>query len=195
MNLKRLGDTALRWEIDDAVDRRALGEALRAVPGVVDAIVTERHACVVLGPDETFDPSCLERLTMHATSTPREHVIAIRYDGPDLAEIATRAGTTPEEVVRLHATPTYTVSMVGFLPGFAYLREVDPRIAVPRRSAPRTRVPAGAVGIAAGYTGIYPFASPGGWNLVGTAVDFSAFDSARGATLALGDHVRFEAVG
>jgi UPF0271 protein len=192
MKLERLGDAAFRWEIDDATDRRSLGEGLRALEGVIDAVVTERHAGVVVRPDGAFDPSCLEHLATRRAPEPREHVIAVRYDGADLDEVATRAGTSPDEVVRLHAARTYTVSFVGFLPGFGYLREVDPRIAIPRRATPRTRVPKGAVGIAAGYTGVYPFASPGGWNLVGTAVGFSAFDPARGATLALGDRVRFE---
>jgi 5-oxoprolinase (ATP-hydrolysing) subunit A len=99
-----------------------------------------------------------------------------------------------EEVVVLHASREYTVRTVGFLPGFAYLGEVDARIAVPRLSTPRTRVPALAVGLAGRRTGIYPFASPGGWNLLGTAVDFTPFRPDSGAQLRLGDRVRFERV-
>jgi UPF0271 protein len=82
---------------------------------------------------------------------------------------------------------------VGFLPGFAYLRAPDPPFQLARRGSPRARVPAGSVGVAGPYTGIYPFASPGGWNLLGTAVDFVPFTVERGAALALGDVVRFEA--
>jgi UPF0271 protein len=85
------------------------------------------------------------------------------------------------------------VRVVGFLPGFAYLGGLDERLVVPRRASPRARVPAGAVALAGPYTGVYPLASSGGWNLVGTALDFVAFSPAEGATLRLGDTVRFEA--
>ena len=98
----------------------------------------------------------------------------------------------PEEVVRRHLARTYEVQVVGFQPGFAYLGPLDPQIAKPRLASPRIRVPACSVGIAGGRTGIYPFASPGGWNLIGTAVGFTPFDPERGALLQLGDRVRFE---
>jgi UPF0271 protein len=81
---------------------------------------------------------------------------------------------------------------VGFVPGFAYLGDLDPHIAIPRRSTPRARVPAGSVAIAGHRTGIYPFETPGGWHLLGTAVDFRAFDPEHGATFRIGDRVRFE---
>ena len=94
-------------------------------------------------------------------------------------------------MVALHAASTYVVATIGFLPGFAYLRGLDAHLVLPRRSSPRARVPALAVGIAGPYAGVYPFASPGGWHLLGTAVGFTPFDARRGATLALGDRVRF----
>ena len=99
---------------------------------------------------------------------------------------------TRAEIVRAHAEATYEVAVVGFLPGFAYLRGLDPRLVVPRRATPRPRVPALSVAIAGPYTGIYPFASPGGWSLLGTVVGFVPFDGASGARLRLGDGVRFE---
>ena len=191
MKLQRLGDAAWRWEIDPAADRRALFLALRRAEGVIDAVVTEHHACVVVAPGTPFDPRTIA-LAEVDLSPPTEHVVRVRYDGADLEEVAARAGITTAEVARLHARRTYTVALVGFLPGFAYLREVDPVIAAPRRGSPRARVPAGAVGIAGRYTGVYPFASPGGWNLLGTARDFVAFDANLGSALALGDRVRFE---
>ena len=89
----------------------------------------------------------------------------------------------------------YVVAAIGFLPGFAYLRGLDARLVVPRRAAPRTRVEALSVAIAGPYAGVYPFESPGGWNLLGTAVGFSPFDARAGAVLALGDRVRFVEVG
>ena len=116
----------------------------------------------------------------------------MRYDGPDLARVAAWSGVPEAEVVRRHAR-TYVVRFLGFLPGFAYLGEVDPCIAAPRLPSPRPRVPPGSVAIAGGRTGIYPSASPGGWNLVGRVEDFVPFDL-NGARLAPGDFVTFEAV-
>jgi KipI family sensor histidine kinase inhibitor len=96
--------------------------------------------------------------------------IATRYggpDGPDLAEVAERLGRSLAEVVALHAGRVYVVHMLGFSPGFAYLGTLPRALAVPRRGVPRTHVPAGSVAIAARQTGVYPIASPGGWNLIG----------------------------
>jgi UPF0271 protein len=130
------------------------------------------------------------------SSGPREEppliTVRVRYDGPDLSAVAERVGLSVEDVVLLHVSREYTVRTVGFLPGFSYLGEVDARIAVPRLATPRTRVPALAVGVAGRRTAVYPVASPGGWNLLGTAVDFTAFRPESGAQLRLGDRVRFE---
>ncbi|HZI11884.1 MAG TPA: LamB/YcsF family protein [Myxococcus sp.] len=194
-----LGDGALRLTLPARMERRAVREALSALPHVKDAVITEAHACVYFDPDAPpEDPRLALARLLHAPPTVGEQplvTISVRYDGPDLEAVAARAGLSREEVARLHAAREYTVRCVGFLPGFAYLGEVDPRIATPRLPTPRTRVPALAVGIAGGRTGVYPFASPGGWNLVGTAVDFTAFQPERGAVLQLGSRVRFERVG
>jgi KipI family sensor histidine kinase inhibitor len=88
-------------------------------------------------------------------------------DGPDLATVAQHAGVTPGEVIAIHTRPTYRVYMLGFAPGFPYLGGLDPRIACPRLKTPRTRVPAGSVGIAENQTGVYPLATPGGWQIIG----------------------------
>jgi KipI family sensor histidine kinase inhibitor len=93
--------------------------------------------------------------------------IDVVYGGPDIADLARASGLRIDDVIRLHATGTYRVAFCGFSPGFGYLRGLDPRLHVPRRETPRTSVPAGAVGIAAGYTCVYPSASPGGWHLIG----------------------------
>jgi UPF0271 protein len=108
--------------------------------------------------------------------------------------VAAHAGLAPAEVGPLHSAREYTVLVVGFLPGFAYLGEVEPRLAAPRLPAPRARVPANSVAIAGTRTGIYPFASPGGWNLIGTALELRPFEPATGALFAVGDRVRFEPV-
>lgn len=125
---------------------------------------------------------------------PRIHRVPAIYDGPDLEEIAERTGLSRAQVIELHAGRDYLVEVVGFLPGFAYLGPIDPRLVVPRRPSPRPRVPQNAIGIAGAQTGIYPFASPGGWNLIARAVDFLAFDPSREPPIAFtpGDRVRFE---
>lgn len=126
----------------------------------------------------------------------REHVVRAIYDGPDLDEVARASGRSRAEVVALHASTTYLVEIVGFLPGFAYLGELPETLRVARRPAPRPRVPPLSIGIAGRHTGVYPLASPGGWNLVARALDFVPFDPRRtpASAFAVGDRVRFEPV-
>ncbi|MBB3950583.1 5-oxoprolinase subunit PxpB [Aureimonas jatrophae] len=118
--------------------------------------------------------------------------IPVVYDGEDLGEVARLTGLAVEEVVRAHRAATYTVAFTGFAPGFGYLTGGDPRLAVPRRASPRTRVPAGALGLAGPFSGVYPKASPGGWQLIGRT-PLALFDLARepAALLQPGDRVRF----
>lgn len=125
--------------------------------------------------------------------------IPVRYGGelgPDLETVARIAGLTPAEYANRHAAGVYRVFMLGFTPGFAYLGGLDPALAAPRRATPRTRVPAGSVGIAGPQTGVYPCDSPGGWQLIGHT-ESSLFDPARSEPCLLrpGDTVRFVAVG
>ena len=93
--------------------------------------------------------------------------VPVRYDGPDLDEVARLTGLSPDDVVSAHTGRLWLVGFAGFAPGFAYLVHGDPRLEVPRRRTPRTRVPAGSVGLAGQFSGIYPRASPGGWQLIG----------------------------
>jgi len=112
--------------------------------------------------------------------------------GPDLAEVAERCGLAPQEVVRRHAAVRYTVYMLGFSPGFPYLGDTDPSLALPRRSDPRTRVPAGSVSIATRYSAIYSVESPGGWHILGRT-PVKLFDPAHTepSLLRAADSVRF----
>lgn len=196
--IEPLGDGAFRFPLPEGLDPRIVLHALRTLPGTTDVVVTERYACVSFDPAAPPDDvtTVLNRLSDRTFAQPPRPVITVRvrYDGPDLARVATMANCSPDEVAALHSEREYTVRVVGFLPGFAYLGDVHPRIQVPRLPTPRPRVPAGAIGIAGARTGIYPFDSPGGWNLIATAVDFVPFDPERGATLQLGDRVRFERV-
>ncbi|HSC27128.1 MAG TPA: 5-oxoprolinase subunit PxpB [Vicinamibacterales bacterium] len=115
--------------------------------------------------------------------------------GPDLSEVARFGQCSNEEVVALHAGRVYRVYLVGFVPGFAYMAEVDPRIAVPRRQSPRTAVPPGSVAIAGGQTGIYPSSTPGGWNIIGRT-PLKPYDASRAqpSLFKAGDRVRFRAL-
>lgn len=94
--------------------------------------------------------------------------VPVSYDGPDLAEVATLTGLSEREVIEAHTGTCWTVGFGGFAPGFAYLVGGDPRLQVPRRSSPRTSVPAGAVALAGEFSAVYPRESPGGWQLIGT---------------------------
>ncbi|MFG2478101.1 allophanate hydrolase subunit 1 [Streptomyces fagopyri] len=121
--------------------------------------------------------------------------IPVRYDGPDLADVAARWGVPEHEVPAIHTAAEFRVAFCGFAPGFGYLTGLPSRYDVPRRATPRTSVPAGSVALAGPYTGVYPRASPGGWQLIGTT-DAVLWDHTRvpAALLAPGTRVRFVAV-
>ena len=129
---------------------------------------------------------------------PREgrlHRMPVRYGGeygPDLPAVARRTGLTEEEVVSVHTAREYTCYMLGFTPGFAYLGNLDDRIATPRLETPRLKVPAGSVGIAGNQTGFYGVESPGGWQIIGRLVT-TTFDPKRKppSTVSPGDRVGF----
>ncbi len=120
--------------------------------------------------------------------------IPVRYDGPDLAEVAALWEVAPEEVAALHTAQDYRVAFCGFAPGFGYLTGLPDQLHVPRRTTPRTRVPAGAVALAGPYSAVYPRATPGGWQLIGTMPDPAPLwdpGRERAALLAPGTRVRF----
>jgi KipI family sensor histidine kinase inhibitor len=125
----------------------------------------------------------------------REHVIPVRYDGADLDAVAAATHLSTTEVIARHAARLYTVDLLGFVPGFAYLSELDASLQLPRRSDPRPRVPAGSVAIAASQTAVYPLDTPGGWHIIGRT-EAVLFDPGREppALLRAGDTVRFERV-
>lgn len=165
--------------IGDESEAAALVERVRAVSaGVLDGFDRESHA--EASGDEGGG---------------REVVIRVRYGGsagPDLADVAARAGMTVEEAVAMHAGGSYRVAFLGFAPGFAYLSGLPERLASPRLESPRVRVPGGSVGIAGMQTGVYPGESPGGWRIIGRT-DAVLFDPERDPPNALsaGDVVRF----
>ncbi len=139
---------------------------------------------------------CWKSLTPDETVSAREHRIPVVYGGrhgPDLDTVAAHAGLSPEEVIQRHAGGQYDVLCLGFQPGFAYLHGLDPSLHTPRRDNPRTRIPAGSVAIGGSRTGVYPSASPGGWQVIGHTA-LTLFDPGNPAdpTLLLpGDRIQF----
>lgn len=126
---------------------------------------------------------------------PDQHVISVRYDGDDLADVAELWGCSVSEVVERHTSARFTVAFCGFAPGFAYCTSNGALPEVTRRSDPRSRVPAGSVGLAGEYSGVYPTAMPGGWQLIGrTDVEMFDINRQEPALLTPGDRVRFEAL-
>ncbi len=195
-----MGDSAWRLDLPDGSDPVRALAALRKIAGVMDVVVTDREVMVVLCPGARCTPEAIEVLLREAARETgsamesREVVIALRYDGTDLGWIAERTGLSVAEVIARHEAGVYRVEFLGFVPGFAYLGGLDEGLVLPRRDVPRPRVPVGSVAIAGRRTAVYPAVSPGGWHLVGTAVDFVALDPQRGATLRAGDSVRFARV-
>jgi KipI family sensor histidine kinase inhibitor len=169
------GDQALLLQFDSTAEVLAWTGALRevAMPGVLDIVPAART--VLLKLDRPGRQSAIRRrlgtLTVApdaaATAPAEPTVIDVVYDGADLAEVAELTGMNTAQVIDAHTANRWMVGFCGFAPGFAYLVGGDPRLAVPRRSEPRPSVPAGAVGLAGEFTGIYPRRSPGGWQLIG----------------------------
>ncbi len=214
MNIRASGDTLLliEWEhtIDPVVNQRVialadrlqrrLGQRVRdivpaycAVGVHFDPLMTDRAAL-----ERVIEEEGAQLVDADPIAGARVVDIPVSYggdDGPDLDWLANWAGCTPEEVVDRHVACTYRVYMLGFVPGFAYMGRVDSRIAAPRHRVPRERVPAGSVGIAGEQTGIYPIATPGGWQLIGRT-DAVMFDATRTSPSLLqpGDLVTFTRV-
>lgn len=178
------GDTALIVELADLGQVLALHEAVTerrqggGVPGLLDVVPAARTLLLLAD-----TPAELPRLRDHVGALLREWQppepgapvpshgpvvrIPVRYNGPDLEDVAGLTGLSPAAVVEAHTGQAWTVGFGGFAPGFSYLVGGDHRLEVPRRAEPRTRVPAGAVGLAGPFSGIYPRSSPGGWQVIG----------------------------
>jgi len=115
--------------------------------------------------------------------------------GPDLDFVAAHNKISTDDVISLHSAAEYLVHMIGFAPGFPYLGGMNEKIAAPRKESPRSKIPAGSVGIAGKQTGVYPIATPGGWQIIGrTAIDLFDISREMPALLKVGDLVRFRSV-
>lgn len=207
------GEAALLIEFDGEIGDAATDRVLRLtaaldganLPGVIDRVPGYTTFLVLFDPDIVDADALSEtllRLDRDAASAPlapgRLVTIPVAYGGefgPDLEGLADRARLTEAEVIARHSGAAYRVACVGFVPGFAYLVGLPPELASPRRSSPRTRVPAGSVAIGGEQTGVYPFETPGGWHLIGRT-PLRPFEPTRAepALLQVGDHVRFEPI-
>ncbi|MCE9888560.1 5-oxoprolinase subunit PxpB [Kluyvera intermedia] len=202
-----LGETAVVLELEPPVtlttQKRIWGLAQRVaqMPGVVDAIPGMNNITVTLRDPQTQALDAIERLQRWWEESealePESRCIDIPVvyggdSGPDLPEVAGISGLTPKQVVELHASVDYVVWFLGFQPGFPYLGGLPSALAMPRRAEPRLQVPAGSVGIGGVQTGIYPLATPGGWQLIGRT-PLSLFSPNREEPVLLrpGDTVRF----
>lgn len=201
MTVLPYGDDAVLVEVVDTAAVVALAAALHSPPvGVIDVVPAALTVVV------TFDPARVTRAAItgwihgaRPDSSPRAAgdivEVPIRYDGDDLDAVAALLGMAPAALVAAHLAATWVVAFTGFAPGFGYLLSDHWPYRVPRLTSPRTRVPAGAVGLADAYCGAYPQATPGGWQLIGTT-SAALFDATRTppALLAPGVRVRFREV-
>ncbi|WP_328727989.1 allophanate hydrolase subunit 1 [Streptomyces jietaisiensis] len=202
LHVRPAGKHALLIELPDA-ERTGdlLAELLRrhaagSLPPVEEIVPGARTVLL----DGVGDPAELARRLADWDVPPRAEddgavvEIPVRYDGPDLAEVAARWGIGADEVAARHSSYTYRVAFCGFAPGFGYLTGLPAELHVPRRGTPRTRVPAGALALAGPYSAVYPRATPGGWQLIGTMPDPAPLwdlTRDRPALLTPGTRVRF----
>ena len=197
------GTTALLVELDALDDVLALYAALaqERPEGVLDVVPAARTLLVVTDP--AARPLADVEAWVRRTEPRRDRrdagelvEIPVTYDGEDLGDVATLLEVEPADVVRRHTGEEWTVAFGGFAPGFGYLTSASGQWNVPRRSSPRTKVPAGSVALAGEFSGVYPRESPGGWQLIGRT-DIAVFDLSRepAALLRPGNRIRFVDVG
>ncbi len=205
--VRNYGDQALLLEFNSTAEVLAWTDTLRTagLPGVLDIVPASRTILVKLAAPRYQIPTAqrlsklrLEEIDNSEASTPQQPdvIIDVVYDGTDLEEVAKLTGLAPDDVIAAHTGSLWRVAFGGFTPGFAYLVGGDERLQVPRRSEPRTRVPAGSVALAGEFAGVYPRETPGGWQLIGRT-DATLWDLEREqpALLIPGMHVQFRAIG
>lgn len=203
MRIFQCADSGLLVELDDLDAVLALYSALVDAPpeGVTDLVPAARTLLLRIDPKQT-DSLAVERAvrsTRPGAGMQRDGGllrVPVVYDGADLADIADLTGLAVRDVIEAHTASEWTVAFGGFAPGFGYLIGGDRRLQVPRNGESRTRVPAGSVGLAGQFSGIYPRESPGGWQLLGrTELEMWSLDREPPALLQPGVRVRFEDAG
>ena len=201
VELRPMGPSAVLVQLADrspAAVASAIRDELASV--IVDVVPAASTVLVRLSPSVVADQRLFDRLATVVDSTTAVHEqrrgrtieVPVVYDGEDLVEVASTVGLSVSELIFIHGEHPHTAAFCGFSPGFAYLEVADPRLNIPRRSTPRTRVSAGSVALAAGYTAVYPVDSPGGWHVIGHT-SLKMWDPSRSGPSLVepGDHVRF----
>lgn len=211
MNLSRYGEDGIRVLFGDVIDLdvhekvRRFYYFIRSLqrPDIIDLIPSFRSCLIHFDLRRTTYEKLSslildaqrEEPSLRALPAPATHEIPVRYGGEyglDMAFVCTHAGLTENEVIAIHTGVEYTVYAVGFVPGFPYLGTLDARLDMPRLETPRIRIPGGSVGIAQLQTGIYPFESPAGWQIIGRT-DVRLFNPEKEpySLLQIGDRVKF----
>ncbi|MEZ5572643.1 MAG: 5-oxoprolinase subunit PxpB [Halioglobus sp.] len=213
MRLRTVGEDALLLTVGDTASAENLSCVQAAVVVIeqllgdelLDLVPSYASVLILLQPLQTNRMDIIRRLhraldtlEVQPAGSGRTVVLPVYYHsevGADLPSLAERAGLSTDQVIELHASTEYRVYAIGFSPGFAYLGEVDERIATPRLASPRAMVPRGSVAIADRQTAVYPAPSPGGWNLIGRC-PVTMFDASAQPCMpvTVGDSVRFEPV-
>jgi KipI family sensor histidine kinase inhibitor len=194
IEVRRAGEHGVLLELPDNAAAVRVARRLASEPGFVDVVPGHRTVLVTWDdePPELIELAEAALRDDEAATKGASVEIPVRYDGPDLEQVARLTALSPEDVAARHMRSEFIVGFLGFAPGFAYLLGGDDRLRVERRAEPRERVPAGSVALAGPYSGIYPRESPGGWQLFGSTTTV-LFDASRDppALLSPGDRVRF----
>ncbi len=225
MRIEPLGDSAVVIHLGESASERTFGlvraatarlrvafpeaDASRGIRDIVPgfASVTIHYDPALFAradgrsPYDNFSAELLRLLAdLKPLPSTSEHTVEIpvRYGGAygeDLESVARHSDLSPHDAVALHSSGSYTVRMIGFLPGFPYLDGLDRRLEIPRLDSPRAKVPMGSVGIGGSHTGVYPLESPGGWRLIGrTPLRLFVADRDPPVLLRVGDGVRFREI-
>jgi inhibitor of KinA len=215
-----LGDAALTVEFSNTIDRENNNKAIQLfhqlkaagipyikslVPGYSSLTIHYDVVALHSEAQTAFEKMAVmienfteERKPSHSNVEERLIKIPVCYEqqfAPDLFEVAAAKNLSPQEVISIHSSKEYRVYMLGFVPGFAYMGDVDESIAVPRRHQPRLQVDAGSVGITGKQTGIYPFATPGGWQIIGrTPLKLFDREEEQPVLLHPGDRIKFHSI-
>ena len=209
LNITPVGDTLATISLGDGISEELSGMVVdrssiisnAGIIGVTDVVPAYATVGVHYDPLVIAFDDLRDRLSalmdcvpaeQRPASEPRLHTVTVNYDGEDLDDVAARSGLSRNAVIELHSSAEYRVFVIGFVPGFAYLGQLDEQISIPRRPSPRPRVPAGSVAIADRQTAIYPSATPGGWHIIGRA-NVTLFNPAldEPSLFRVGDRVRF----
>ncbi|ULG71671.1 5-oxoprolinase subunit PxpB [Macrococcus brunensis] len=208
MDIKYINENAIACVFEETISEQVNQQVLalkhafetQQVDGI-EEIIASYHTLVIYFNDSITHDVLVEKIksldiNSQMKRTAKVYTIPVCYDyGLDMDELAEYCGLTPQEVVERHTSRRYLIYMLGFMPGFPFLGGLDASIAKPRKETPRKEIPAGSVGIANEQTGVYPLASPGGWNIIGrTPITLFDADRTPAVFYEAGDYIQFKAI-